>query len=775
MSLPSYLYSIGGEYEDPSRNLGVNLGIFKALNVADLECPTFGLGLATGSDGTVRTTVGPPYLPIIIPPPEALTLDPDWQKQCTGYQSALEGDPGFSFAIFDPPRALTAAAALIPSDPGGGNNPPDVPAVPTKSTPAAPDPTLQPQQTPTPDGPKPTSAGGPGSSGPNNPPSDPQTPSDPVNPGGQTGGGSNNGNQGGDPPNQGSQPSIVPNQGDQGGGGSSQGNQNGDQSQQSGQGNQGGEKANPGNAAPNQASPPSDVPASNEQNPQPSSGLAGFIVGGLNGGPPPPGNPPDPTAADPATLTVGGQVITANPSNIIVAGSTLTPGGNGITVSGQSLSLDNDGNLIVNGDSIPIPYAPLHNSPPVFTVGGQSFTALSNGFAVAGSSVVPGGPPVVVSGTPIVLGYSGILTVGSSSTVLHNVPAVPTAKIITVGGQPFTADPIGFAVGGTTLVPGGSAATISGTVISLGPSGALFVGSSSTNLLPTSSAVEGPVFTLGGLKFTESSSNVLVDGQTLSAGGPAATVAGAQVSLASDGKLAVGSLTTNIPLSMNNGAVFTAGGLVFTESSSDLVVDGKTVFPGGSPITVAGTPVSLASDGNLMVGSLTTSLPISINNGAVFTAGGLVFTEHSSDLVVDGTTLFPGGPSITVAGTAVSLASNGKLIVGSFTTNLPLSINNGATFTAGGLVFTEESSDLVVDGTTLFPGSSTITIAGTPVSLASDGHLVVGSSTTTIPTPLGGGSSTPLSFEGGARGRNGFPSRVVCVFMVAFVVACMRL
>ena len=718
MSLPNYLYSVGGEYRDPSHNLGVNLGIFKALNVADLECPTFGLGLATGTDGTVRTTVGPPYLPIIIPPPQALTLDPDWQKQCTGYQSALEGDPGFSFAIFDPPHALTAAGALIPSDPGGGNSPPDVSAIPTKSTPAAPDPTLEPPQVPTLDAPKPTSPGNAGSGG-SDPPGDPQTPSPPDNQGGKEAGGSDSGKQASDTPDPGSQPGVVPNQGNQGTGGSNQGNQGSDAS---GQGNQisdqpnpdkpGGNKANSGSAAPNQADPQSNAPTPNEQDPQSGNSLGGLIVGGLNGGPPQPGNPPDQPTTDPATLTVGGQVITANPSNVIVAGSTLTPGSNAITVSGTSLSLDNAGNLIVNGNSVPIPYAPLHVSPPVFTVGGQSLTALPNGFAVAGSSVVPGGPPVVLSGTPIALDYSGVLTIGSSSTLLPNGPAVPTADVYTVGGQIITANPTGFAVGSTTLSPGGSAATISGTVISLGPSGALLIGSSSTNILPTLSAVAGPVFTVGSLTFTKSSSNVLVDGKTLSAGSPAATVAGEQVSLASDGKLVVGSLTTNVPTSTNGGDIFTAGGFVFTEGSSDLVVDGETVFPGGSPITVAGTQVSLGSNGKLIVGSLTTNLPTRITSGAIITAGGLVFTEGSSDLVVDGKTVFPGGPPVT--------------------------------------------------------------IAGTPVTLGSDGKLVVGSTTTTLPASLSTGSSTPLAFEGGAQGKKAISllSVLVGIFATFFVVGC---
>ena len=797
MSLPNYLYSVGGEYRDPSHNLGVNLGIFKPLNVADLECPTFGLGLATGTDGTVRTTVGPPYLPIIIPPPQALTLDPDWQKQCTGYQSALEGDPGFSFAIFDPPRALTAAGALIPSDPGGGNSPPDVPAMPTKSTPAAPDPTLEPPQIPTLDAPKPTSPGNAGS-GSSDPPEDPQTPSPPNDQGGKEAGGSDSGKQGGDTPNQGGQAGVIPNQGDPGTGGSNQGdpgtggsnqgdpgtggsNQGNQGSDGSGQGNQigdqpnsdkpGGNKANSGNTAPNQADPQSNAPTSNEQDPQSGNGLAGLIVGGLNGGPPQPGKPPDHPAADPATLTVGGQVITANPSNVIVAGSTLTPGSDAITVSGTSLSLGNDGNLIVNGNSIPIPYAPLHVSPPVFTVEGLTFTALPNGFAVAGSSVVPGGPPVVLSGTPIALGYSGVLTIGSSSTLLPNGPAVPTANIYTVGGQIITANPTGFAVGTTTLSPGGSAATISGTVVSLGPSGALLIGSSSTNILPTLSAVAGPVFTVGGLTFTKSSSNVLVDGKTLAAGGPAATVAGTQVSLASDGRLVVGSLTTNVPISTSSGEVFTAGGFVFTEGSSDVVVDGETLFLGGSPVTVAGTQVSLGSDGKLIVGSLTTNLPTSITSGPIFTAGGLVFTEGSSDLVVEGKTVFPGGSPVTIAGTPVTLGSDGKLTVGSLTTALPTRITNGPVFTAGGLVFSEGLSDVVVDGKTLFPGGSPITVAGTPVTLGSDGKLTVGSTTTTLPASLSTGSSTPEAFEG-AQEKKVIPLLSVLVGIFVILVVC---
>ena len=78
------------------------------------------------------------------------------------------------------------------------------------------------------------------------------------------------------------------------------------------------------------------------------------------------------------------------------------------------------------------------------------------------------------------------------------------------------------------------------------------------------------------------------------------------------------------------------------------MVDGKTPSPGGSPVTITGTPVTLGSDGKLTLGSSTTKLPTRTTNGAVFTAGGLVFTEEFSDVVVESKTLFPGGPPITL-------------------------------------------------------------------------------------------------------------------------------
>ena len=128
---------------------------------------------------------------------------------------------------------------------------------------------------------------------------------------------------------------------------------------------------------------------------------------------------------------------------------------------------------------------------------------------------------------------------------------------------------------------------------------------------------------------------------------------------------------------------------------------------------------------------------------------------------------------MTIAGTPVTLGSDGKLTVGSLTTTLPTEITNGAIFTAGGLIFTEGSSDVVVDGKTLFPGGSPITVSGTPVTLGSDGKLTVGSSiTTSLPTSLSTETSTPQTFEGGAHGKKTVPLLGVLIGIFAFFILC---
>ena len=83
----------------------------KPLLVKDLACPTWGLGFSTSADDTLVATVGSPYLPLIVPPAQAFTLDPTWSALCTGVMTDVF-EPG-SFMIFDPPTALTPASNMV--------------------------------------------------------------------------------------------------------------------------------------------------------------------------------------------------------------------------------------------------------------------------------------------------------------------------------------------------------------------------------------------------------------------------------------------------------------------------------------------------------------------------------------------------------------------------------------------------------------------------------------------------------------------------------------
>jgi len=154
-SIQSELEKSGQCYVDIQGLFGYGFqGFAKPLNVADLACPTFGLGPGTDSDGQPCRTIGPPYLPLIIPPSQVLSLDPGWLQSCKGLLSYAWGLS--SFAIYDPPRTLQPASALVPPEPPSGPTDPGT-TQDSSNVPAATSP-VQPGQAPAPSTPTPTAA-----------------------------------------------------------------------------------------------------------------------------------------------------------------------------------------------------------------------------------------------------------------------------------------------------------------------------------------------------------------------------------------------------------------------------------------------------------------------------------------------------------------------------------------------------------------------------------------------------------------------------------------
>ena len=76
-------------------------GFTKLLDPNDLHCPKW--GVETPNGGLDGWKVGPPFMPIILAPPELQSLNTDWARCTYGTRWIV------SYGIFDPPRILTPA------------------------------------------------------------------------------------------------------------------------------------------------------------------------------------------------------------------------------------------------------------------------------------------------------------------------------------------------------------------------------------------------------------------------------------------------------------------------------------------------------------------------------------------------------------------------------------------------------------------------------------------------------------------------------------------
>ena len=430
--------------------------------------------------------------------------------------------------------------------------------------------------------------------------------------------------------------------------------------------------------------------------------------------------PPLPSASQ-SIFSVAGQTFTAAPTGFSIAGTRISPGGQAVTISGTAISLNSFSQLQIGSSTIGLAQSPETVGPAVFSVAGQTFTAAPTGFPIAGSSLTPGGSPVYLSGTLVSLDASSHLQIGSTTINLGINAASATQSVFAVAGQTFTAESTGFAIAGTTFTPGGSAITISGTPVSLAPGGTLAIGSS-TIALPSQT-----VFAIGGQTFTAEPTGFAIAGTTLTPGGSAVTISGTPVSLAPGGTLAIGSSTIALP----SQTVFTVGGQTFTAGPTGFAIAGTSISP-GQAITISGTMISLGPSGTLVVGSNTMALP----SQTVFTVGTQTFTAEPTGFSIAGTSISP-GQAVTISGTIVSLGPSGTLVVGSNTMSLPIQ----SIFTVDGQTFTAEPTGFVLDGATVAPGGPGVTISGVDISLGTNSVLHIGSQTLATLGPAATSSS----------------------------------
>ncbi|KAK3167159.1 hypothetical protein OEA41_010285 [Lepraria neglecta] len=172
----------------------------------------------------------------------------------------------------------------------------------------------------------------------------------------------------------------------------------------------------------------------------------------------------------------------AEPALQLPNSALISAGGLPAVVSGTTYSIlpSNQGLLINGASTLRVPeLSSTSPSLPIFTVGGQAFTASPGGFPLASTSVLPGGTPFTISGTVVSLGQ-GALRIGSATMTLAAAPS----HVLTVGDQIFTAAPNGFNIGSTRIFPGSQTVTVSGTHVFLDASSHLQIGSSAVDLGP---------------------------------------------------------------------------------------------------------------------------------------------------------------------------------------------------------------------------------------------------------------------------------------------------
>ena len=646
------------------------VGETKALLIKDLACPTWGLGMST-SAGTVFPTVGPPFLPLIIPPAQAFTLDPTWSALCTGIMDDVL-QPG-TFWIFDPPTVLTPASNMMAppkstpavaqaspttapgsqptasavsikpaspptnheappaatEDPVAGSRVSSTSLAPTESSPLVSDP----------DGSTPSTSDN----------VDPSANTTPILPAALT----SSAIQAEDPP---IYPAASP-------------------------------SASPDPSSGSHSDPvsvpnaPAQAATNEGESSEPQTQDLGAIIYNAFGGsgPQSSGQWSEDTSETnimtlPASIsqlitTIDSHVLAINPSDLAFDGTTYSPGGPAMTLSsnlfafvpntGSDDKLTSDGS---NGQASGL----LMASTPI-VIGGHTLVHSPSGIAIDGQSLQPGSSALTLSNTPISLGSSGFLVFGSSSIIL------PSQSIFVIGSQTFTANPTGYPLDAGSISPDGPVETTDGTAITPGSSGIFAMGTSKFTL------PDNGVFTVVSQLITPNPSAFPIAGTTISAGDPGVTVDGTVVSLGPSGVLAIGSSTFTLPspmpaASVNQPLVF--AGQTITPSGSVSSVAGTTLLPGGPAVTIDGTIVSLQPSGTLIVGSNSFALPTP--STSIYDIGGFSVQAESSFAVVDGVTVDPGAAGVTVGGSAVSLELGGKTLdVGSGRFAMPTGPVNG--------------------------------------------------------------------------------------------------
>lgn len=669
-------------------------------------CHTYGLGNGSttsylnkngGSSRWVTSvaySMGPPYNPILLPPAQLTDLDPKWGA-CTAWDSYGDNAYDVFFGLYNPPRALSRASAMAdPSITPAGSIAQTTASVPQPASavlPADPGVTSNPPVATNPISSKPPVS------------ADPNSLKDPL----QDKGASTTGLAGFI-----LQPfRPVP---------AASVNEQNPQDLKS----PAGSSVLPGlnqpvmPQDPEKNSPDPNAPFVNDL--APPTTILSPIINIMS---------PNPLGSTPPVLTIGGNAYTANQaSQYIIGGQTLSPGGSTILVNGAPYSL---APAAAPAPSIAGNLGAVTSSGnPVLTINGKAYTADSASQYVIGSqTLIPGGPTVTINNVPYSLPSNPTAVISGGQTIAFGPKntagpdVLPPARIAgargsnnpsrsyTVAGVVMIGNPSSLVVGSTTLTPGSPPLITSSHTFSIAAGGALVFDVTTTILPADDSATGAPgsgnnelsqIYSVDGMQLTKYANTLAVDGKALAPGSPPLIIFSHTFSLINGDVLVVDGRTSTLGSGKSNiltdnvatnptmeapgsdgdsrSQTYTVAGIAITGSPNAMTVGGMTLTPGAPPITASGHILSLATGGTLVVDGSTATLasgavgstigPSSNNSPQTYTVNGVLITGNPSALVVDGKTLTPGSPPISVSGHICSMATGGALIVDDSTTNL---------------------------------------------------------------------------------------------------------
>ena len=374
-------------------------------------------------------------------------------------------------------------------------------------------------------------------------------------------------------------------------------------------------------------------------------------------------------------------------SNIVFGIGGTAEGGSG---SGDSGSVNG-----VGFGEVTAPSGPATTPPPV-VIGGQTFTANSDGaIDVVGQTLAPGGSEIFVNGQTISLSpFTSLIVNGITLTPPPAVATPAAGPILSVLGTTFQAANGGaeFIIAGSTLTPGGTI-VVGGSTISLAPTPtAIFINGVSQSV---GIITQAPAITVDGTVINAVPGGAFIIGTQTLRPGQSIVASGTTFSLGVTGGFIVINGATSL-LAATGLPYLVLGGVTYPATSlptGAYIIAGNELLPGGV-ITVSGSTISLAPGGTaIIVNGVTEYLP----GYAPITIGSETIQGHAGTYIIDGITLLPGGAPITVDGTTISLLPGGTAVV-----------INGQTSMLGGM-----STPVAASAVTTSSGAKSTSSSGT--------------------------------------------------------------